>query len=494
MTFETWQAARGIDPAKLTDAERAVLKAAYDHDVKEGRAGDPDRRLEDVMAKSRQEAERRDTIAGMVQAQLTPGTPRHLVDRVGEVGRLAIEGGWDVQRTELEILRVVRAGAVQTYVAPEQAPDSEVVEAAFCSSAGLPDVERHFPANVLEAARKKWKYGCGLAELVLSSARRNGYRGYNMRDTSAVLRAAFAPVEIRAAEQGPSTYSLPQTMANIANKFVKVGWQGVDDAWRQIAARRTVSDFKTVTTISLTGGMVYVKVPPGGEIKHGTAGELTYTNKADTYARMFGIDRRDLINDDANVLSSASRRLGRGGALKINDVFWSTFLNNSSFFTSGNLNVSTGAGSALAIAGLNAAYSTFLKQTDPDGLPVAINPTIMLVPPTLYPTALTLNQSTAVVGSTSQPNANVWQGRFKPVTSPYMENTSYTGNSNAAWYLLANPDDMAVIEVCFLNGQEMPTVETAELEFNQLGISMRGYHDWGVSLQEYRAGVRSAGS
>ena len=38
------------------------------------------------------------------------------------------------------------------------------------------------------------------------------------------------------------------------------------------------------------------------------------------------------------------------------------------------------------------------------------------------------------------------------------------------------------------------TVDTAEADFNQLGIGMRGYVDFGVNLQEFRAGVRSAGS
>jgi len=39
-----------------------------------------------------------------------------------------------------------------------------------------------------------------------------------------------------------------------------------------------------------------------------------------------------------------------------------------------------------------------------------------------------------------------------------------------------------------------PTVETAEMDFNVLGIQMRGYHDFGVAKQEYRAGVKSEGT
>jgi hypothetical protein len=50
-----------------------------------------------------------------------------------------------------------------------------------------------------------------------------------------------------------------------------------------------------------------------------------------------------------------------------------------------------------------------------------------------------------------------------------------------------------VIEVAFINGQEAPTIETADADFNVLGVQMRGYHDFGVALQDPRGGVRMKG-
>ena len=41
-----------------------------------------------------------------------------------------------------------------------------------------------------------------------------------------------------------------------------------------------------------------------------------------------------------------------------------------------------------------------------------------------------------------------------------------------------------MIEVAFLNGNESPTIETAEADFNVLCVQMRGYHDFGVALQD----------
>ena len=52
--------------------------------------------------------------------------------------------------------------------------------------------------------------------------------------------------------------------------------------WRSICAVRNVNDFKTVTSYRLVGKDQYEIVAPGGELKQGTLGEETYTNKADT--------------------------------------------------------------------------------------------------------------------------------------------------------------------------------------------------------------------
>ena len=42
-------------------------------------------------------------------------------------------------------------------------------------------------------------------------------------------------------------------------------------------------------------------------------------------------------------------------------------------------------------------------------------------------------------------------------------------------------------------GQESPTIETAEADFNTLGVQMRGYRDFGVALQDPRGGLKVKG-
>ena len=117
----------------------------------------------------------------------------------------------------------------------------------------------------------------------------------------------------------------------------------------------------------------------------------------------------------------------------------------------------------------------------------------MLVPSDLNADAIELtssrelrNMSVAVGGyGTSNPFA----GRFRVEMSRYLNNLNFPGYAANTWYLLAAPAVLPVIEVAFLNGKESPTIETADADFDVLGIRMRGYHDFGVALQDYRGGV-----
>lgn len=405
----------------------------------------------------------------------------------------AIEEGWDKTRCELEMLRAGRPTAPAVQVRHNSNTVSgAVLEAACMATAKLEGVENLFDEPTLEAAQRRFKGGIGLQEVLLEAAWANGYNGRNFRDARDVLRFAFHP-EL---EAGFSTIDIGGILSNVANKFLLEGFFAVERTWRNICAVRNVSDFKTVTSYRLIGKDQYEQVQPGGEIKHGTLGNETYTNKADTYGLMLSIDRRDVINDDLGAITTVPRKLGRGSGLKINDVFWSTFLNNSAFFAAGNKNYVTGADTTLGIDGLTKAEVAFMDQVDGDGKPIGIMPSILLVPTALSAMATQLFKSVEIrdtTASTKYPIANPHQGKFRAEVCRYLGNSSYTGYSSKVWYLLADPGDLPVIEVAFLNGQESPTIETAEADFSVLGIRMRGYHDFGVALQDPRGGVKSKG-
>jgi hypothetical protein len=408
-----------------------------------------------------------------------------------DIAAKALREGWDVTRTELEVLRADRPKAPAAHVV-DQTVNGAVLEAACMLTARLADVEKVHDEKTLDAASRRFRGGIGLQELLLEAAWANGYTGRNFRDSREALRFAFG----KDLQAGFSTVDIGGILSGVANKFLLDGFFSVERIWRNICAVRNVSDFKTVTSYRLIGKDQYEPVAPGGELKHGTLGNEQYTNKADTFGLLLSIDRRDMINDDLGAITLVPRKLGRGSGLKINDVFWTIFLANSSFFTSGNKNYISGADTALTIDGLTKAEVAFLDQVDSDGKPIGIMPAILLVPTALSAMGTQLFKSLEIrdtTASTKYPIANPHQGKFRAEVSRYLANTKYTGASAKAWYLLADPADLPVIEVAFLNGQESPTIETAEADFNVLGIQMRGYHDFGVALQDPRGGIKSKG-
>ncbi|MCI0333684.1 MAG: hypothetical protein L0228_10740 [Planctomycetes bacterium] len=403
----------------------------------------------------------------------------------------AIREGWTEQRTELEILREMRPAAPAIH-ATDNTVTAAVLEAACLLTAGHSSVEASYDGQTLERASRRFRGGIGLQELLLEAAWANGYSDRNFRDSRAVLQSAFG----HTIEASFSTIDIGGILSNVANKFLLEGFYSVERTWRNICAVRNVNDFKTVTSYRLIGKDQYELVAPGGELKHGTLGNEQYTNKADTYGLVLSIDRRDIINDDLGAITTVPRKLGRGSGLKINDIFWATFLANSGFFTAGNKNFVSGADTALAIDGLTKAEVAFMDQVDGDGKPIGIMPAILLVPTALSVTGTQLYKSLELrdtTASTKYPVANPHQGKFRVEVSRYLANSVYTGNSAKAWYLLAEPNDLPVIEVAFLNGNESPTIDSAEADFSVLGVQMRGYHDFGVALQDPRGGVKSKG-
>jgi hypothetical protein len=370
-----------------------------------------------------------------------------------------------------------RPAAPAIHMAQPTSRSPEVIEAAFALQGNLPNVEKQYDAKTLEAAGKIQRT-TSLGEVLLSAAEEGGYTG-SRRISAATLRPILAAAW--------ATHSISGILSSTVNKFLLAGFNGVESSWRSISSVRSVNDFKTLTSYRLNGGMVFEKVAPGGELKNAAVSDESRTISAETYGIMTSVTRNDLINDDLGALTAVPQRIGRGGGLKLNSVFWASFQDDSTFFTTGRGNKKTTAG-ALSLSNLKAIATLFRKLKDPDGNPVAVEPRVLLVPSDIELSAAEIMGSALLVGGSSAgPNVNVLAGRYQVVSTSYL-------SSAEDYYLLASPADMPVMEVAFLNGVQSPIVETAEADFNTLGVQMRGYFDFGVAKAEYLAGVKADAS
>ena len=114
--------------------------------------------------------------------------------------------------------------------------------------------------------------------------------------------------------------------------------------------------------------MEYEELGPGGVMKHGKISEESYTRSADTYAKMFSLTRRDIINDDLGAFDDLRTRLGRGAARRLNRLVWTTFLSNAAtFWTTARTNYIEGGTTNLGTdgVGLSAGVKAYRQRKSP---------------------------------------------------------------------------------------------------------------------------------
>jgi hypothetical protein len=364
--------------------------------------------------------------------------------------------------------------------------------------------ERNITESTLEAALLCHLGHENVSAKMLGDAVTQGARNLGLHSVHDIMRASLqhdgvaTPIGrnemIRAAF---STNSVAGILGNVANKISLEAYRAIPSVARVISKKLTANDFKTHTGYRLTGNATFEEVGNGGEIRHGTLGEASFSYKVATFAKMFGLTRQDIINDDLGKFEEVPRLLGRGSAMKLEQLFWTLVLaNTGNFFHADNGNFITGAGSVLSITSLAAAVSALRQLVDANGDPISVLPKYLVVPPELEAIADQLFASTNIVygGDTAVPDSNPFKGKYQPQVSPYLSNVNYAGNSATGWYLFGDPADVAAFGIAYLSGQENPTIEQAETDFDTLGIQFRGYHDFGVCQVDHSGAVKSKGA
>lgn len=464
-----------IVPLGADGTTQTAIAAAANTETKEGKMPD-DKKKQPVQA-----AEQPDTATVEAAAQTAE---RERVASViaackghEDIMAKAVNEGWTAEKAELECLRAEKVAAEQKKIEASRpgapaiidlkasAPrDVKTVVASACMGAAMSDanVEAQCKGVDLDAAHD-------LAITRLSdifAAFGFEYRPGNDASMMKAIKAAF------------STADIPNVLSNVAHKFVLAGFGAVGDEWRLISRAVPVVDFKAVKGVRLVMGGLLKSLAKGGELQHVDLSDDARTIQAATKGSIVGITREDLINDDLGVLSEIPERFGQMSGRTINkDVF-------GSLSTTGS-NYGANTSGALSLANLASAYALAMGIKDSDGNPIGAIPNRILCSPSNYLTAKNIYQSELITGASSKEGkTNVMRNILEPITSPFLSGTKY-------W--LFN-DAFALVDVAFLNGRQVPVVETASADFNQLGIQMRCYYDYGASAGEYKAALYSTGA
>ena len=459
---------------------------------------------------------------------------RHAAIRAACVGQEAIAAqaireNWSLEKAELTALKasLPKPGATanphttsfgnggQVNIntgAGKGVADAEVMEAALSISLGIkPDfVASHLPSDsrekVMNTATSKEFRGYTLHAVMGEIIHMAGHTYRGSHKTESYIRACKqAEFDLRA--QGFSTVSLAGILSNVANKGLIESYQMVETTWQKFCAIRSHTDFKTNTRYRMDSQGSFKKVAQDGELKHINLTDASYTNKLETYGAMITLTRQQKINDDLSAFLELPRMMGRLDAIRIEEAVYVLFLSNpSSFFSTGNKNNITGGTSVLSLSSLTTAEATFANQVDSNNKPIGVMPKILLVGTNNKVTAESIFKNdkvqvtTTADAKTTDDNPHV--GKFMPVSSPYINNTNIkdqdgaaiSGQTSTGWFLFADPSARAAIGVAFLNGQQTPTIESAETSHETLGEQWRAYHDFGVGMEDPVAAQRNVGA
>lgn len=518
--FIEWLKANGFDPAAVTEQQQIPLRAAWQASQKpaEPAPAAPAATVKAAAGLDRVDQEiaefrRRQAIEDMTVAAVRQyGGEPIMAGRLRDLAARAIEGGMSVKDFDLELMRFARpmAPTVQT---PRREEGPHVLQAAAYLASGQrgESIVKELGEPAVEAAERRFAHNMGLQEIILAAANANGYTGRQKIHTGnwkEVLTWAIPDVRMRAS--GWSSVDLTNILGNVANKSMAA--VAAEPQWLVPALCGTAdhTNFHAHTVCSLAVNGELQEVTASGGLEHLDLGEETYTRQVGTRGAILRLSRKDIVNDDLGAFTRMGQALARKSYTTREKVFFTLLMASGagvSHFTAARGNYLTSASSAFGATGVGYAIKGFRGLEDAAGDPIMVEPSIILLPPTLegagrmllapnaplVPISIDVDGTVGLAGA-----ANPYAGRFgsAPLTSAFLENSSITGNSTAYWYMFADPRIYPCYEIAYLNGATAPTVEYFGLDsdIDTLGVSWRVYWDFGVAAAEWRAGVKCAGS
>jgi len=490
MSYEAWLKAGGWDVENLSDEQMKTLKATFEAEGNEpevkkvAEGNEPEVKkvvaaapVVDVDGAIKAERVR---VAEITAACDTEGLDEESAVKMSEVKASALADGDDLASVQASALKIVRASrATSTFAINSGKSDlgNKGIEAAILMQAGHTDTDlgKSYKDEDLEAGYKN--RGLGIKDLMRICCSNEGIAvPMAFGNGTETIRAAF------------TTTSLSGILSNVLGKELLAGYESVENVSSKLSGTRSVNNFQQVSSYRVVSEGKWEVVAPSGKITHGEIAENSYTNQAKTYGEIITLNRQMIINDDLGALTSLASGMGRGYALTKEQIFWGVVKANANSLYSGdnsNLNTSNG----FDAAGLVAAVLAMETLTDVKSNPINVQAKSIVVPSALKFTAQQLIGSAQLMATgdtdtTNIPMSNPFNNRYEVISSPYLDSSIGGAGSATTWYLFADPAAVASYEFAYLNGVSEPTIQTADTDFDTLGMSWRGYGDFGLGEQD----------
>ena len=313
-----------------------------------------------------------------------------------------------------------------------------------------------------------------IARMVLEDA---GERGINVLTERELLKRALT-----------TTSALASIADNIAHKSMSSGYVEVGTTYQEWTQTGSNSDFKLAKRYLIYDAMAPVQIPEGGEFSYSELQDASVGVQLATYGDATNFSREMMINDDLGVLTSVPRLMRASMERYKNYLAYQALVKAENYSNDkGNL----GTAAALSVKSLGEAKKLMRKQKLGEKMVLNIVPKYLIIPAALETTAEQLLTSTADPegknSGVSNP-ANRSRSNLELIVDATLDELS----GETAYYLVATKGQVHTIEVCYLNGNSAPIIETGT-DFNTLGIKFRMYHDFAINVLDTRGLVKNPG-
>lgn len=274
-----------------------------------------------------------------------------------------------------------------------------------------------------------------------------------------------------------TTSDFPYLFGDVLDRQVLASYKAVDPVWKSFVRMGTVPRIYPQVggyRFAITGGDQHLElVAEKGEYLASERDETRYSCYVRKYGRQFDISWEALINDDLGALKDTPERFARAAIRTEHRLVTGTFAGDEGTHATGNLYDDATAGeinasvNLLTIANLENALEAMSAFLDANGEPIMNRAKFLVVPPGLEMTARQILTSTVKMWTsgtgatpTAYPMTNVVsQMGLTLVVDPYLPVMDpVAANGLTAWYLFADPADIAAMEVDYLVGHERPEI------------------------------------
>lgn len=288
-----------------------------------------------------------------------------------------------------------------------------------------------------------------------------------------------------------TTSDFPQLLVSAANRALLERYAPMISPLKRLSHKRDAKDFRRQTFFRPGEAPRLQKVTEHGEVTHGTLNESGQGLKIDTYAKIFGLTRQALINDDLGAFTDFLSAFAQSSAETEGDLLFELLSANAfggammddgkTLFHVDRMNKAA-EGATISEGTIHEARIAMRLQKNINGTGTAgVTPAVLLVGPRMETAA---EKFVASVSATNTADVNPFAGKLRVE----VENR-HEGNG---WWLFADPQQRPALVHGYLSGSEGPQVETQN-GWDVLGTQFRCILDFGCAPFDFRAAYFNPG-